>query len=124
MTEVRRDSLDHWINRINVPIGRLDGVAREQVENQQLGPLIVIRTIRQLFITLPGHQLVQRGLRWRVAFYERLGSDDDGLAIVGYDAIEPDVIIENLVLKIEPVEIFGRGCSMSKRTQGDAIAHL
>jgi hypothetical protein len=53
-----------------------------------------------------------------------LGNDDDGPVIISYDALKPDVIIENLVLQGEPVEIFGRGCAMSKRTQGNAITFL
>ena len=32
--------------------------------------------------------------------------------------------MKNPVLQVEPVEIFGRGCTMSDLTQGNAIAFL
>jgi hypothetical protein len=50
-----------------------------------------------------------------------LGSDDDRLAAIGYDAFKLDVIVENLVLEVEAVEVFGWRSAVSKRTQGYAI---
>ena len=124
LAEVRRDALDDGINGINMSISSLDSVARKEIENQPAGPFIIISPFVQLFITLAQHQFVQCVLRWRVPSDGWLGNDDDGLAIFDHDAFEPDVVIKNPVLKGETVEIFGRGCAMSPRAQGDAISLL
>jgi hypothetical protein len=46
------------------------------------------------------------------------------LAVFNYHPLQPDVIVENEVLQVEPVEVFGRGGSVRVRTKGDALAFL
>ena len=62
-------------------------------------------------ITHARHQLVQRKPAWGDAFDEWLRSDDDGLATFQDDTLQPDVVVENLVLQIQPVVIFSQGCA-------------
>ena len=52
LAKIRRDALDYGVNGINMSVGSLDCVAREEVENQQASPFIIISPFVQLFITL------------------------------------------------------------------------
>jgi hypothetical protein len=61
-------------------------------------------------------------LPWGASFDGWLGCDNYGFAIVLHDALKPNIIIENAVLKEETVEILGRGCTMRVRTEGNAVS--
>ncbi len=124
LAKIGCDALDYRVNGIDMPVGSLNGVAWKKVENQQTNPLIVASSFGKIFITFPQHQFVRSGLGWFLPFDGRLRSNDDGFAIIFHDTLQPDVVIENPVLEGEPVEIFGWGCAMSQRTEGNAIAPL
>jgi hypothetical protein len=117
LAELGRDALNDWINGEDNSVRRLNRVARKEVENQAANVFVIISAVRQFFITLAGHQLVQRHLAWGDAFDEWLRGDDDGFAIFKHNTLQPDVIVKNLVLQIQPVEIFGRGCAARVRTR-------
>jgi hypothetical protein len=53
-----------------------------------------------------------------------LGGNDDGFAAVSDHALQPDVVVENQVLKIQPVEVFGRRGPAREGPKGDAITQL
>jgi len=67
-------------------------------------------------------------LGWRCGghdtHYEWLGGDDDGFAAIGNHALQPDVVVENKILEIEPVEVFGRSGPAAERAEGNAITQL
>ena len=44
--------------------------------------------------------------------------------MVGNNALQPDVVVKNQVLQIQPVEIFRRGGSPIVITEGNTIASL
>lgn len=122
--ELGCDTLNDRINGEDDSVRSLNRVAREKIENQQPNAFIVIRTVRQLLVTLASHQFVQRGLGRGNPFDGGLGSNDDWFAMVQNDALQPDVIVEQLVLQRQPVEIFSRGCSSRIGSQRDAVTQL
>ena len=72
LAKIRRDALDHRINRVNTSVGSLDGIAWKQVEEKQASPLITISAFSQLLVTFSRHQFVQCFLGGWVSFDEWL----------------------------------------------------
>jgi hypothetical protein len=99
LTKVRRDALNDRVNGIDMFINGLNGVTREQVENQQTGSLVIISAISKVLVALAEHQFVQGGLSWFNAFDRRLGREDDRFAIVFHDAFQTNIVIENPILE-------------------------
>ena len=64
-------------------------------------------------------------MRWgKLAGDGWLRGNDDRPAAFQNNALKPNIVIEKFILQCEPVQVFGRRCSVSQRPQSQTVAFL
>lgn len=96
-------------------VSSLDGISRI---------FVVVSSFSQFFVALLEHQFVWRGLGRSISFNRWLGSDDYRFAVILHNALKPNIVVENLILKQETVEVFRGGCAVGQGTEGYAITFV